>query len=69
MLHYCQRVTQSNALALQVLIGEVVFGVALVLLLISLGLSFWEIRISVDALQLQLQDMETGDPPALTPPS
>jgi hypothetical protein len=39
-------------------IGEIVFGVALVLMLLSLGLSFWEILISVNALKLQLQDME-----------
>jgi len=38
--------------------GQVVFGLALVLMLISLALSFWEITISVDALNLQLSDME-----------
>ncbi len=42
----------------QLLAGEIVFGVALVLMLLSLAFSFWEITISVDALQLQLQDME-----------
>jgi len=42
----------------QLLLGEIVFGVALVLMLISLGLSFWEILISVEALRLQLHDME-----------
>jgi hypothetical protein len=42
----------------QMLAGELVFGAALVLLLLSLALSFWEILISVDALKLQLQDME-----------
>ncbi len=42
----------------QMMAGEVVFGVALVLMLLSLALSFWEIMISVDALKLQLQDME-----------
>jgi hypothetical protein len=42
----------------QMLAGEVVFGAALVLMLLSLALSFWEILISVGALKLQLQDME-----------
>ncbi|HOC20407.1 MAG: DUF2721 domain-containing protein [Chloroflexi bacterium] len=42
----------------QLLLGEIVFGVALLLMLISLGLSFWEILISVEALRLQLHDME-----------
>jgi hypothetical protein len=44
--------------AKQMIAGEVVFGVALVLMLLSLALSFWEIVISVNALDLQLQDME-----------
>ncbi len=38
--------------------GQVVFGLSLVLMLVSLALSFWEITISVDALNLQLSDME-----------
>ena len=42
----------------QMFAGELVFGAALVLMLLSLALSFWEILISVDALKLQLQDME-----------
>ncbi len=41
----------------QLLAGEIVFGLALLLMLLSLGFSFWEILISVDALQLHLQDM------------
>ena len=44
--------------ARQIMIGEIVFGVALILMLLSLGLSFWEIVISVNALKLQLRDME-----------
>ena len=43
----------------QLLAGEIVFGLALLLMLISLGLSFWEILISVDALRLQIRDMES----------
>lgn len=38
-------------------LGEIVFGLSLVLLLISLVLSLWEIQISVHALSLQLSDM------------
>lgn len=41
-----------------VLAGEIVFGIALLLMLASLALSFWEIVISINALELQLQDME-----------
>lgn len=37
--------------------GEVVFGVALVLMMGSLGLSFREIQISIDALNLQVSDL------------
>ena len=33
------------------------FGLSLLVLLISLGLSFWEINISVDALRLHLSDL------------
>ena len=39
-------------------IAEIVFGVALILLIISLGLSAWEIQISVKALNLHLSDIE-----------
>ncbi|MEN9936302.1 MAG: hypothetical protein RLZZ387_2881 [Chloroflexota bacterium] len=41
--------------------GQVVFGVSLLLLLISLGLSIREIWVSVDALQLQLAELEDLD--------
>ncbi len=40
--------------------AEVVFGIALVLLIFSLATSIIEIQISVKALDLQLSDMETG---------
>jgi hypothetical protein len=40
------------------LIAIYVFGVALFLLISSLGISVWEIQISVKALNLQLSDME-----------
>jgi len=47
--------------AKQLVVGEIVFGVALALMLLSLALSFWEIVISVNALKLQLQDMEVPE--------
>lgn len=39
------------------LIAAWVFGIALLLLIISLGISIWEIQISVKALELHLSDM------------
>ena len=38
--------------------GEILFGIALVLLILSLGISIREIQISVKALDLHLSDME-----------
>jgi hypothetical protein len=38
-----------------------VFGIALVLMISSLGISIWEIQISVRALNLQLSDIEDKD--------
>ena len=38
--------------------GAIVFGAALLLLLISLALSLWEVQISIDALTLELQDVD-----------
>lgn len=40
--------------------GKVLFGVSLVLLMISLALSVREIQVSVGALNLQLSDLEAG---------
>lgn len=40
------------------LIAVYVFGIALLLLIASLGISIWEIQISVRALNLQLSDIE-----------
>lgn len=42
--------------------GEIIFGISLLLLLASLGLSIWEIQISVNALNIQLSDLEANDP-------
>lgn len=38
-----------------------VFGIALLLLIASLGISIWEIHISVKALEIHLKDMEKID--------
>jgi hypothetical protein len=43
-----------------VIVGEIIFGLALVLMMASLGISFREIQVSVDALNLHLQDIEEG---------
>lgn len=40
------------------LISAYIFGLALLLLITSLGLSVWEIRISVKSLTIHLSDME-----------
>jgi len=37
--------------------GAYVFGLSLLLLLASLGVSFWEISISVKALRIHLSDL------------
>lgn len=42
------------------LLSIYVFGLALLLLIISLGLSVWEIQISVKALDIHLKDMENS---------
>ncbi|RNC84617.1 MAG: DUF2721 domain-containing protein [Balneola sp.] len=41
-----------------IIIGKILFGISLIMLLISLGLSIIEIIISVDALNIQLHDLE-----------
>jgi hypothetical protein len=42
----------------QNLIAVWLFGVALIMMIVSLGISIWEIQISVKALNLHLSDME-----------
>jgi hypothetical protein len=45
-------------------VARLVFGVSLILLLVSLGTSMREIQVSIDALNLQIQDMdEIADTP------
>ena len=39
-------------------VAEIIFGISLVLLIISLGISIWEINISVKALNLHISDLE-----------
>jgi hypothetical protein len=39
-------------------LGKIIFGISLVLLLVSLALSIYEIQISVKALNLHLSDIE-----------
>lgn len=41
--------------------GKMTFGASLVLMILSLAISAWEIQISVRALDVQLRDMESGD--------
>ena len=42
-------------------LAEFIFGVSLILLILSLAVSAWEIQISVKALNIQLSDLE-GSP-------
>jgi hypothetical protein len=42
----------------QLAVGKVIFGISLILLIISLAISLREIQISVNALNLQLSDLE-----------
>ncbi len=42
----------------QILIGKIIFGASLICLLVSLGISFREIQVSVDALNYRLSDLE-----------
>lgn len=49
----------------QQLVGIYLFGLSLLSLLISLGISFWEISISVNALRLHLSDLIDSEKRAL----
>lgn len=42
----------------KMLAGKIIFGLSLILMMFSLGLSFKEILISVQALNLELRDMQ-----------
>ena len=39
-------------------LAEIIFGISMLSLLVSLALSVWEIQISVKALDLRLSDIE-----------
>jgi hypothetical protein len=41
-------------------LAEIIFGVSLILLILSLAVSAWEIQISVKALNIQLSDLENN---------
>ncbi len=43
-------------------IGYTCFFVALVMMIMSLAISLWEIQLSTQALNLQLESLEGGDP-------
>lgn len=43
-------------------VAEIIFGISMILLLVSLSLSIWEIQISVKALDLHLSDIEESEP-------
>lgn len=45
------------------LLAEISFGIALLLLIVSLSVSIWEINISVKALNLQISDIEEYNSP------
>lgn len=47
----------------KLLLGKIIFGTSLILMMISLGLSFREILISVQALNLELGDMQKSREP------
>jgi uncharacterized membrane protein YedE/YeeE len=42
------------------LAGKIIFAASLMLLIVSLAISVWEVQISVQALNLHLRDMEDG---------
>ena len=42
----------------QIMVGKLIFGASLILLLLSLGLSLREVQVSIDAVNLQIQDLD-----------
>jgi hypothetical protein len=45
----------------QIVLGQWIFGASLIFLLIALGLSLREIQVSIDALTLQISDLDDLD--------
>ena len=44
-----------------IVLGKWIFGASLILLMLSLGISLWEIQISTVAITLELGDMEAAE--------
>lgn len=42
-------------------VGKIIFAISLILMMISLALSFREIQLSIGALELRLRDLEEGE--------
>lgn len=42
----------------KLVIGSYIFGISLLVLMASLAISIWEIQISINALEMELSDME-----------
>jgi hypothetical protein len=60
---FCCALCMLTLFAGQVLLGKWIFGVGLVLLLTSLALSLREIQVSIDALTLQIDDLDQSERP------
>ena len=48
-------------LSIPALLFPAIFGLSLIFLMVSLVLSFWEVRLSTKALEIQLKDMGNLD--------
>jgi hypothetical protein len=44
-----------------IVFADIIFGIAMILLIVSLAISIWEIQISVHALDIHLSDIEESD--------
>ena len=58
----CCVLCMGTLFAGQIILGQWIFGAGLLLLLISLGLSLRELWVSIDALKLQVQDLDRIEP-------
>lgn len=50
-------------------LGKFIFGASLVLLMVSLGISLWEIQISTVAISLELSDLKSATGEERKPPA
>jgi hypothetical protein len=55
---FCCVLCMLTLFAGQMLVGKYIFGISLLLLMISLALSLREVQVSVDALNFRLSDLE-----------